>query len=112
MASFAAIRCSLLALLPYEDQSLPPLIVELIERSDNLTSVSLSITVSRTELDLVGAELEISDSAGVIMLRSIDFNEWNAAHQDTSTLDNPDLYGISISPASTMTISDRTGDWF
>ena len=98
-----------LALLPYEDQSLPSLIVESIERSDNLTSISLSITVSRTELDLVGAELEISDPAGVIMLRSIDFNEWNAAHQDTSTLDNPELYGISISPDE---YNDNLGqDW-
>jgi len=89
-----------LGFLPYPDHAAPEIdLKDIKETSPDLTEISVSITVPASEADLIKVALEITGADGETIIQNhVDFNEWNAAHTDTSALDNPDLYGIVMLP--------------
>jgi len=100
-----------LSYLPYTNEVPPALTIEDVSRVDDAhVRVDLTITVTGEEADLLLVTIEVHDASDDTMLSSHRYhiNEWNAAHETVSDLDEEVVDGLHFAPEE---FHDEKSDW-
>jgi len=100
-----------LGYLPYTNTAPPAVTIDDVSRvDDEHVRVDLTITATGEEADLLLVSIEIRDASDDTVLSAHRFhsNEWNAAHETASDLDEEVVDGVHLSPEE---FNDETSDW-
>ena len=100
-----------LSYLPYTNAEPPTLTIDGVSRVDDAhVRVDLTLTVTGEEADLLVVTIEVDDAGDATRLSShrYDTNEWNAAHETVSDLDEAVVDGVQFVPEE---FHDGKSDW-